>query len=79
MKAGLAGDLYVVIRYGSVDNQPALPVLDLRFMEGYPLDAAALKAARETLHLARTLGLQDIVTEIQDFLNNRQPTGRRKR
>lgn len=79
MKSTPTGDPYIVIRYGSVDNHPALPVLDLRFMEGYPVDAAALESARETLRLARTLGLQDIVNEIQDFLTKRQPTGRRKR
>jgi hypothetical protein len=79
MSSEPAGDPYVVIRYGSVDNHPALPVLDLRFMEGYPFDAAGMKAARETLRLARALGLQDIVSEIQDFLTKRQPTGRRKR
>jgi hypothetical protein len=73
------GDPYVVIRYGGVDNQPALPVLDLRFLEGYPFDAAALKGAKDTLRLARTLGLPEIVEEIQAFLSAHQSSGRRRK
>lgn len=73
------GDPYVVIRYGGVDNQPALPVLDLRFLEGYPFDAAALKGAKDTLRLARTLDLPEIVQEIEAFLGARQSSGRRRK
>lgn len=74
-----AGDPFVVIRHGSVDNHPSVPVLDLQFMEGYPFDAAVLKGAQETLRLARALGLRDIVSEIESFLNKKHPSGRRKR
>jgi hypothetical protein len=73
------GDPYVIVRGGGVDNQPALPVLDLRFLEGYPLDAARLRGAKEALRLARTLDLPEIVEEIQDFLSARQPSGRRRK
>lgn len=73
------GDPYVIVRGGGVDNQPALPVLDLRFLEGYPLDAASLRGAKEALRLARSLDLPEIVEEIQDFLNTRQPSGRRRK
>lgn len=73
------GDPYVIVRYGGVENQPALPVLDLRFMEGYPVDAAALRGAKESLRLARALGLAEIVSEIETFLNNNQPSGRRRK
>lgn len=79
MKSEPIGDPFVIIRHGSVDNHPTVPVLDLQFMEGYPLDAVALKGARETLRLARTLGLQEIVSEIESFLNKKQSSGRRKR
>lgn len=73
------GDPYVVIRYGGVDNQPALPVLDLRFLEGYPFDAAGLKGAKEALRLARTLDLPEVVEEIQSFLTAHQSSGRRRK
>jgi hypothetical protein len=79
VNTGAVGDPYVIIRDGGIDNQPALPVLDLRFMDGYPFDAAAQRTAKETLHLARTLNLNHIVEEIQTFLNRHQPSGRRRK
>lgn len=72
------GNLCAVIRLGGVDNHATRLVLDLQFIEGFPVSSGTTKDAREALCPARSVGLADIVEESQMFLNSHRSSGHRK-
>ena len=61
------GDPYVIVRGGLVANDPALPVIDLDVLEADAPSAQDAEYARERADLARSLGLNDIADELDQF------------